>query len=251
MKKLLLLLVTFTVLTALPLQAQHWRTSDTPVVSVSGNAEIKVVPDLIDIRLGIEVRDPSLEKAQAMHQAKMSAVIEALKAQGIPARDIHTDYVGMAPYSVDGKTGKSEYYFVQKSIACTIRDTSLFENALKAAIAAGATHVHGIDFKTSELRKHRDTARLNAIKAAKEKADLLTQALGAKTGKPISISENYWGGSWSWSSSFWGWRSSYSGTSQNISQSGSGGGQTDAAGSDIALGQISISATVNVSFLIE
>ncbi|MDR1011961.1 MAG: SIMPL domain-containing protein [Opitutaceae bacterium] len=222
-----------------------------PTVTATGEATIKVVPDLIEIRLGVEVRDPSLETATRIHKEKMAAIISALRAAGVLEKDIQTDYIGIAPWYPGGYSTKEANFFVQKSVVCVIRNIAIFEKALKDAIAAGATHVHGIDFRTSELRKYRDMARMNAIKAAREKADLLTGALGAKAGKPVSIGENIWGGYWTWRCSLWGWNGSYGGgLSQNISQAFSpdNGGS---AGGDTALGRISVSATVTVRFLIE
>ncbi len=69
----------------------------------------------------------------------------------------------------------------------------------------GATHLFGVDYQTTELRKYRDQARKMAIKAAKEKAVLLAGELEMNVGTPRQISEssfsygyygggNYWGG---------------------------------------------------------
>ena len=112
----------------------------------------------------------------------------------------------------------------------------------------GVNYVHGIDFRTSELRKHRDTARAMAIQAAKEKADALASELGVKRGKVYSITENYWGGWWSWSGSYWRSRGG-GGMQQNVAQNA--GGASEATEGALSVGQISVSATVNVSFLIE
>ena len=62
-----------------------------------------------------------------------------------------------------------------------------FEDLLSDALEAGVTHVQGIEFRTTELRKHRDRARSLALKAAQEKAELLADGAGRKIGKAISI----------------------------------------------------------------
>jgi hypothetical protein len=124
-----------------------------------------------------------------------------------------------------------------------------FEAVLAATLDAGVTHVHGIDFRTTRLREFRDQARVNALRAAREKADLLAGELGMKRGSAQSVAENQWGGMWSWSSSYWG-RSYGGGMMQNsmnsIQDAGAGG-----VDGGLAAGQISISAMVNVSFLLE
>jgi len=50
-------------------------------------------------------------------------------------------------------------YFVRKNISITLKDVSKFEQLLSNVLQAGVNYVHGIDFRTTELRKHRDEAR--------------------------------------------------------------------------------------------
>jgi len=73
--------------------------------------------------------------------------------------------------------------------------------------------------------------------------------LRVKVGKPYNINVNDWGGSISWSRGNWGYSGGGGGgLNQNVSQNAGGGsGET---GATFAVGQISVSASVNVSFLI-
>ena len=119
-----------------------------------------------------------------------------------------------------------------------VTDIKKFEALLASALKNGATHVHGVRFLSSELRKHRDAARANAIKAAKEKAVALTSELGASIGRVYSINENTGGCDYTMRGGLY---------TQNSIQNISGA----SAGSGFAAGQISISARVNVSFVIE
>jgi hypothetical protein len=117
---------------------------------------------------------------------------------------------------------------------------------LGSALEAGANYVHGVQFRTTELRKYRDEARALAIKAAKEKADALARELGQKVGKPHTIREDH-AGWWSGYNNWWGNRWG-GGMSQNVVQNY--GGQSRAQ-SSIALGQINVNARVTVSFELE
>ena len=49
-------------------------------------------------------------------------------------------------------------YVVQKSIGIRITSVALFESVLTGLLTNGVNYVHGIEFRTSELRKHRDAA---------------------------------------------------------------------------------------------
>src|SRR5882672_3311830 len=88
---------------------------------------------------------------------------------GIDEKDVQTDFiqVGIA-YDNDGLTAK--YFNTQKSIVIVLHDISRMETVLAAALDAGATHVHGIDFQTTRLREYRDRARTLAVQAASDKA---------------------------------------------------------------------------------
>jgi uncharacterized protein YggE len=138
-------------------------------------------------------------------------------------------------------------FVVRKSIEVKLTDTGSFEGLLTGLLTNGVNNVHGIEFRTSQLRKHRDTARAMAIRAAREKASALASELGVKCGKVYNINANDWGG-WSASGGYWGGRYG-GGMYQNAVQNVGGSVETD--DSTLSVGQISVSATVNVSFLIE
>jgi hypothetical protein len=85
-------------------------------------------------------------------------------------------------------------------------------------------YVHGVEFRTPELRRHRDAARQLAVRAAQEKAEALVHGLGGRLGRVLSISESHWGGSWVWTGG--GWRGARFGQlHQNVVQSAPGRGE--------------------------
>ena len=49
--------------------------------------------------------------------------------------------------------------------------------------------MEGIEFRTTQIRKHKDKARQMAIRAAQEKAIALTKEIGQTIGKAYSITE--------------------------------------------------------------
>jgi hypothetical protein len=162
---------------------------------------------------------------------------------------VQTDYVSIEPRYRNGYYEDRDFvgYFVHKTVVITLRDLDKFESVLGEALSAGVNYVHGIEFRTTELRKHRDEARALAIRAAREKAEALAGELDQTVGEPIQIEEvqNYW---WSGYSSWWGGRHGSSMTQNVIQELGAG---AMSAGGEIAPGQISINARVSVSFSLE
>lgn len=232
-------LLAFTMAGAVSAQSPSPCGVQPPAINVTGQAELKVAPDLVDLRLGVEVIDADLAKAKAMHDKKVAAVLKALHDNGIEDKDVQTDYLAITPRYDARVKSRPDWYSVEKSIQCTVRDIAIFEKVLAAALDAGATTVAGIDFRTTKLREFRDQARVNALKAAREKADLLAGELGMKRGRALGITETQSNG--------WGWSNRLMNASQNSIQNISSGESSEG----FAAGQISVSATVSASFLLE
>ncbi len=130
----------------------------------------------------------------------------------------------------------------------TLKETGKFERLVSQGLEAGITHVHFIQFRTTELRKHRDVARALAIKAAREKATALASELGQRVGRAHRINEH--GSGWFSPYGFgWGNRWGGQGLTQNVVQSA--GGSPEGGDGTFALGQITVTANVTVSFLLE
>ena len=215
-------------------------------VSVTGEAEVRVVPDEVILTLGVETWDKNLNLAKSRNDEIVKRVIALAGNYGIKPEHVQTDYFGVEPRYRDGYYEERDFigYFVHKTIVITLHDLSRFEDLLSDALQAGVNYVHGIDFRTTELRKHRDEARALAIQAAKEKAIALSGELGQNVGDPLTIQEEqsgWWSSYGAWWGSRWG-----GGMTQNVIQEV--GGASALADSSVAPGQIEITARVTVSF---
>lgn len=227
-------------------QAPGVADDDQRLITVNGHAEIRVVPDEVVLTLGFETFDPNLSTAKSENDTRVSGVIGVAEELGIPRERIRTEYLSIEPeYGSDYKR-RFLHYLVRRTMAITLRDMDRFETLLSKALEAGANYVHGVDFRTTELRKYRDQARALAIEAAREKAEALAGEVGESVGRVENIQEGSanW---WSWYGSSWGprWRG---GPGQNVVQNvgGSSGGQ-----GPTAPGQITVDARVTVTFLLE
>jgi uncharacterized protein YggE len=226
-----------------------------PQINVSGSAEVKVAPNEIHLSVGVETRDENLDVARRQNDERVSSALVFLKGANIKEKDIQTDFISVVPdYDYNSSHVKPVAYIVRKSIEIRLTTITNFEGIVTGLLTNGVNYVHGIDFRTSQLRKYRDQARAMAIKAAKEKADAMASELGVKRGKVYTINVNDWSGGWGGYGNYWGarWAGAYQ--SQNSVQNL--GALSDVVGADTAaetfsVGEISVSATVNVSFLIE
>jgi uncharacterized protein YggE len=223
--------------------------SSLPLITVNGEAEVRVVPDEVVLTLGVETSSPRMDEAKSQNDERVKRVLALGKEYGIEARNLQTDFITVEPWYRDGHTRPENLeYRVRKTIVITLKDTAKFESLLSKALESGVTHVHGVQFLTTELRKYRDQARAMAIRAAREKAVALASELGQKIGRAYRISE-YSGGWFSPYGMWWGqnWGSN---SMAQISTQGGGNGESGEGGT-IALGQITVRANVSVSFLLE
>jgi uncharacterized protein YggE len=218
-------------------------------IDVQGSADVKVVPDQVFIVFGIETSDPDLAVSKSKNDERIKKLLALTKDLNIDPKYVQTDFISIEPWEHElrdeNRTMRLEYR-VRKNIAVTLSDTAKFEELLSRALEGGVNHVHGIQFRTTELRKHRDHAREMAVQAAKEKASLLAGKLGRQVGPAVRISE--YSGGWYSPYSWWGGQG-YG--SNAMSQVSSQAGEASASEGTIALGQITVTANVSVSFALQ
>jgi uncharacterized protein YggE len=221
-------------------------TQPAPQIQVSGSAEVKVAPDEIRLSVAVETRSETLDPARRENDEKTAKVLKFLKEIGIKDKDVQTDFIQIQPdYDYNNRPRIiPSAYIVQKSIQIRLTNTTNFQAVLTGVLNNGVNRVNDVNFRTTELRKYRDQARAMAIRAAKEKAEALVSELGVQLGKPCNISatDNYWGGSYQFRAN------AFNNSSQNMSSAGATSDQNEDA---FSVGQISVSATVQVSFLIK
>ena len=227
------------------------------LLNVSGQAQINVVPDQVYIYLGVETINPDLASAKSQNDEIVKKVLNLTQKFKIEPKHVQTDHISVFPEYADvydqiAQMNKSvlKGYHVRKTVSICLKDISKFEELISRALSSGVTHVHGVQFMTTQLRKYRDEARAMAVKAAQNKANDLAKELGVKVGKPYTVSE--YSGGWSSSYSSWWGNSGYyqygSGMAQNIMQNAANSGDSPDFDGSVALGQIQVSASVNVSF---
>lgn len=219
-----------------------------PSITVNGEAAVKVQPDKILMNLGIETRDNSITIAKQKNNDILAKAMAVIKESGIVESDVQTDNLSVEPRYADMQDRLSFLgYFVRNAFCVTIGDAAKVEGLMSRLLEAGVTHVHHVDFQTTEFKKYREEARELALKAAREKAEKMAAALGQSIGAPLQISEQGGGDYGRYYSGWSGWgyggqRNMYQNVIQEIPEDS--GGITDS----FALGKISIRASVSVTF---
>lgn len=242
--KTALLLIAFVV--TFQIQAHAQSANDRPLITVSGQAEVRVPPDEIVFTLSVESVDRDMLLAKNKTDASVREILAIARRSNIKDEEVQTSYISVEPrYNVDDldyeqrRTVKREFvgYRVSKTVAVRSREIPRFDGLLSDFLKAGVTRVTNVEFRNSQIRKHKDQARAMAIKAAQEKARLLAGEIGQSIGPAYSITEG---------------TSDYAprATTQNVV--GIAGSLSDRdSDSAIAPGLISITAQVTVSFRLQ
>ncbi|WP_299824416.1 SIMPL domain-containing protein [uncultured Pontibacter sp.] len=232
--KLLSLLVLF--FAAIQVQAQQPNLP--PLVSVTGVGEVKVQPTEVIVSLGVETREKTLDAARKETDKKAAAIISYLKKNGVDTKDVQTSFVTVQPVYNRGEYGITtpDMYLAIKTMTVKIKKLDKYDEILSGLYGVGVNRVDGIQFQVADMEKYKAEARKKAIANAKQKATLLTGELGAKVGRVYIINESTNGG---------GPRPMYKTAMMESASFDAGGGPS------IAGGEVVISSSVDVSFIIE
>jgi uncharacterized protein len=162
-------------------------------ISISGRGEVKAVPDVASIQMGVSSFAETARAALDANTASMTKLIETLKAAGIDARDVATSNFSINPriqYPQDGVGApKTTGYDVNNSVTVVVREVKKLGGVLDAAVTAGSNTINGISFSVSKPEAMLDEARKKAIADARRKAEIYAVAGGFTLGDIISVTE--------------------------------------------------------------
>lgn len=207
-------------------------------IVVSGDAEVKAVPDQVILTVAVETLDKDLLTAKQQNDERVKKIMGVTQQFKIEPKHVQTDQITVEPRYKDYKNDPANFtgYAVRKSVVVCIKDMTRFEAVLLALLKAGTNRVDGVQFQSTELRKHRDAARLLAVRAAREKAVAMAAELGQKVGRPRSIVEHGAGINTAGRTAYQNMTTAAPASSESSGESG------------FAPGQISITASVTVHF---
>ena len=178
-------------LIALPASAQN---SPPPAISVSGEANVSVAPDLAQVDGGVTSEAKTAREASEANNAAMGKVLLALKGAGIEEKDYQTSRLSLQPlYATSSKVSETQRGIVSfrasNRVTIKVRDVGKIANVIDTMVTAGANEIGGINFIVTQASKALDEARTKAIADARRKAEIYAKAAGVTLGEPISISE--------------------------------------------------------------
>lgn len=165
-----------------------------PTITTSGTATTEVVPDIATISIGVETERPKAADAARENARAAQAVINALKAQGVEAKDIKTVSVTLTPVYDEtadqaGRVTKRTLrgYKAHNSLSVRVKDIEKAGALAGQLIDKGANYFGGMEFDYSQKEAKYDALRTDAVRDAERKANSYVRGLGLKLGRVIEI----------------------------------------------------------------
>lgn len=160
-------------------------------LSVTGHGRSSAAPDLALITLGVSTEAPTAEEAMSQNSGRQQAVIDALKAEGIEARDIQTAGLSLSPKMVynNNEPPKMAGYVAQNTVNVRVRDIEGLGSVLDRLVSTGANEISGISFARDDMAEAEDKARADAVTDARRRAEQMATAAGMKLGPIRMLSE--------------------------------------------------------------
>lgn len=168
---------------------------DKNLISVSGEAEIAVVPDEVLVSFSIEKNHKNIKEAQRQNDEVTDRILKVMKGKlAIDEKDIQTSYISVNPVYTYPQCVTSPcpapefaHFETKKGISVKLKDTEKLQVLLQEAIDAGVTNINNIQFASSKFDELQDQAQVLATKNAKKKAVAIAEAIGVSIGKPYRI----------------------------------------------------------------
>ncbi len=168
--------------------------ADTAGITVSGRGEVDTPPDIGFLTLGVQSTATTVAEARENAATSIAAVIAAIKADGVVAKDIQTTGLSIQPnydYNKTPNTPEIVSYTVTNTVSTKVRNLDTLSAVIDNAIAAGGddTRLQGIQFGVDDQAAAKEGARAEAMADAKAKAEQLASLGGVTLGPPVTIAE--------------------------------------------------------------
>ena len=159
-------------------------------INVTGNSQVILSPDIAYVSIGVHSEAESAKAAVATNNSQTQAVIDAIKGQGVDAKDIQTTNFSVYQQQKFSPAGEDlgTLFMTDNTVYVTMRDITKIGDILDASVNSGANSIYGISFDVQDKETALATGRDQAMADAKAQAEALTKAAGATLGEVQSIS---------------------------------------------------------------
>lgn len=166
-------------------------TAEGRTLTVQGMGMVRVDADLVTVSMGARETAPDVVTAQSSVNAKMEAMIAALREAGIALKDMSTGCIGIYPnYDYTENQERIVNYTANNTLVFKVSDVNGVGAYIDAAFAAGANTMDFVNFSVTDTAEAGDKALELAVESAKSKAAKLAAAAGVTLGRIVEIRDS-------------------------------------------------------------
>lgn len=177
----------------LPAATAHAQDNEPGRLSLSATGEVNVSPDMATVQSGVVTEARSASEALNANSQAMNGVFSALSRAGIDRQDIQTSNLQINPVWSNYSSGAERRitgYRATNTVTARVDDLEGLGTTIDALVSSGANQIQGVTFGIDDDSAARRQARLNAVAALRETADLYAGALGVELGGLLEFSES-------------------------------------------------------------
>ena len=161
-------------------------------LSVSGQGNVSIRPDMAVVWLGVQTEADTAQEALEENSVQMQSVISATLEADVAEDDIQTQGLRLQPIydqPQDAQEREVQGYRAANIVEVTVRDLDELGALLDAAVEAGGNTIENIRFEVSNTDEVLAQAREAAVNNAREKAEQLAALLDTELGQVLTVSE--------------------------------------------------------------
>ncbi len=151
-------------------------------ITVDGTGIITMDPDMVNVSVAINTENNSIQTAISQNTAAVDNVRKALIEAGVDEKDLITTNYSVwssRPYYYSESAPSDEkYYSVNYYLRIIVRDVSMLNKVLDAAVNSGISNIDSVNYDYSDKTALYTEARKLALAEARAKADVIAAELG-------------------------------------------------------------------------
>jgi hypothetical protein len=204
------------------------------VITVTGQGEMSVKPDVAYVNVGIRTEAPTAKEAQSANAEAFTKLRSVLFDQyKLAEKDVQTVSFNVQPvYSYTDKEPVVKGYAAVQTVQVTYRDLDKLGTFLDDVSAGGANQIDGVRFSTEKGQEYELQVIEKAMDNAKAKAEAIAKYAGKELKSIVSVSQGA--------------------VAVPVAYSGIGlsakTAAMDAASTSILIGELKVSTTVTVQY---
>jgi uncharacterized protein YggE len=165
-----------------------------PMLVVTGNARILVVPDEATVRLGIVRQATTAQLAQEQANAAGQEILSAIQKAGVPSNQIQTARLVLspvyAPRNPDSRDApRIVAYNATNTVSVRLDNLSNIGKVIDAGLKAGANQIEGVLFNLRNDLPSREQALKQAVEEARSKAQVMAEAARVNLVEVLEVAE--------------------------------------------------------------